>query len=130
MTSTQYLLGWLVYLMGATGCLFSLWLITRRLPGRIKRVLCLGAAALLYTPWWIKAGASHLAPALLTAIFDGLGHGPEAMGRAGLVAATALVTSTLIGLCLPIRPSDANKEKAARKVKPNSQVERKEPTYN
>ncbi|WP_330925311.1 hypothetical protein [Candidatus Sororendozoicomonas aggregata] len=127
MTSTQYLLGWLVYLAGATGCLFSLWLITRQLPVRIQRVLCLGATALLYTPWWTKANTSYLAPAFLTAIFDGLGQGPEAMERAGLVAVAALAASTLIALLLPIRQSDndAGKEKKAR----HSHTKRKEPTY-
>ena len=128
MTSTQYLLGLSVYLAGATGCLFALWLITRQLPSRIKRVLCLGAAALLYTPWWTLTGSDYMAPAFLTAIFDGLGHGPEAMERAGLGVAATLAGSILVALCIPVRQSKAKPEKAAAKTKPRAQAERKEPT--
>ncbi|MDD7804953.1 MAG: hypothetical protein PUP46_05220 [Endozoicomonas sp. (ex Botrylloides leachii)] len=129
MTSTQYILGWAIYLVGATGCIFSLWLIAQSWPTRLKRVLCFGLATLLYVPWWTTPEQHWLAPAFLTAIYDSLGQGPEAMKRAGMIVAAALTFSTLIALILPVKPKLDTKKKSSTQVSQGKKNNRKEPTF-
>ena len=129
MTSTQYILGWVIYLAGATGCILSLWLIAKSWPTRIKRLLCFSLATLLYLPWWTNPDQHWFAPAFLTSIYDGLGQGPEAMQRAGFVVAAALAASVVIALVLPVKQNETshNDKKAAQGRQRNKAV-RKEPT--
>ncbi|WP_252180012.1 hypothetical protein [Endozoicomonas sp. 4G] len=107
MTSSHFILGWAAYLVGATGCLVSLILITRRLSVRVKRALRFAAAALLYTPWWLTAGSDLLSPALFTMMYDGMTHGVEAMTRAGLITLITAGAALLIAIILPVKAKKA-----------------------
>lgn len=127
MTSSQFILGWAVYLAGATGCLVSLMLITGRMSVRFRRVLCFTIAALLYTPWWLTAGSDLLSPALFTMIYDGMSHGFEAMGRAGLITVITSGAAALVAVILPVK----NKQKAEKAPDPSDHrkhSKRQEPT--
>ncbi len=128
MTSTQYMIGWAAYLAGATGCMISLWLITKKLPVRLRRVLYMDAAVLLYLPWKTIPDQSYLSPAFLAAIYDGLGQGTEAMQRAGLVVAVALAVTTVITLCIPVKKTAATAQKNQSAKKQPQRPVRKEPT--
>ena len=127
MTGTQYLFGWAAYLIGATGCMISLWLISRKLPTRLKRIILMGAAILLYMPWWTNPAINYLAPAFLTAIYDGLGQGVDAMERAGLAVAAAFAGAILVAICIPVKKTVASEKKTTTN-KQNQRPARKEPT--
>ncbi|KEQ17729.1 hypothetical protein [Endozoicomonas numazuensis] len=111
MTSSHFIIGWAVYLAGATGCLLALMLITGRLPVRFKRALRFTTAALLYTPWWLSPGSNLLSPALFTMAYDGLTDGIEGMARTGLITVIAAGSAALIAIILPVKKSKAGKEK-------------------
>lgn len=102
MTSTQYIIGWAAYLAGATGCLTALWLISKKWPVRLRRLICMNAAVLLYLPWKTLPDGSYLSPALLTTIYDGLGLGIAALPRAGTAVIIALAVTTLAALYIPM----------------------------
>ncbi|WP_422133704.1 MULTISPECIES: hypothetical protein [unclassified Endozoicomonas] len=131
MTSSQFILGWTIYLAGAMGCLVSLIMITGRLPARLKWVLRFTAAALLCTPWWITRGSDLLSPALFTMIYDGMTHGFEAMSRTGMIIVFAAGLAALIAFVLPVKKSNTDKKKTERAPKPSGseiRSKRQEPT--
>ncbi|MGI9283166.1 MAG: hypothetical protein ACR2PX_26520 [Endozoicomonas sp.] len=125
MTISHFIIGWAVYLAGATGCLLALILITGRLPVRLKRALRLTTAALLYTPWWLSPGSELLSPALFTMTFDALTHGFEAMARTGVVTVIAAGAAALIAIILPVKMPPAVKKKEENK--PAASGQRKKP---
>lgn len=110
MTNTQYIVGWGVYLLGATGCITSLWLIVKSWSYRLKRLLCFSLSTLLYLPWWTTPEQHWLAPAFFTALYDGLEQGPDAMRRAGFIVLAAIAVSTLLALILPVKKSGSPKQ--------------------
>ena len=133
MTEAQYFWGWITYLVGATGCLFSLWFIVRRWHPRIHRMLMLISAALVYIPWPVKTGEPFLAPAFLVSLYDGLGLGVDTMWRSGQIALIAAVAACVIGLLLPVRKKPVKKKATTKNIsqpkRPNSGKQRKEPAY-
>ncbi|MGI9274360.1 MAG: hypothetical protein ACR2PT_05825 [Endozoicomonas sp.] len=129
MTSTQYIMGWAVYLSAATGCLLALWLITGRLGPRFRRVLRLTAAVLLYVPWWTSPDLDLLSPALLTMLFDGLSDGLEGMSRAGLIVVISSGAAAILAICLPVRAEPKASKDDKRKAKPSGKPKvRQEPS--
>ncbi|WP_153301762.1 hypothetical protein [Endozoicomonas arenosclerae] len=124
MASSHFIMGWAVYLAGATGCLLALILITGRLPVRLKRALRLTAAALLYTPWWLSPGSDLLSPALFTMVFDALTNGFDAMARAGLITVITAGAACLIAIILPVKTTRTKEEKSEQK-KPASEGRKK-----
>lgn len=119
MTSTQYIAAWGVYLISAAGCLVSLILITKKLPSRVKQLLYISVAILLYLPWKTTPDKDYLSPAFLTAIYDGLSHGPEAMQRSGLVVVGAVIISIALTLLISVKSSS--------KITKESQYSTKQP---
>lgn len=117
MTDTQYLWGWAIYLVGALGCLLSLWLLIRNWPTRAKRSLMMTTAILLLLPGTAQPGQTFLAPALLISIYDVLSLGMEAFWRNGLFVLVAAGVASIVGLLLP---TDKTKEQPVR--------QRREPT--
>ena len=111
MTETQYLLGWAAYLLGGTGFLLGLWLITRHWQPRIKRVVMVLFAVLVYLPGITRADMDFLAPAFLITLFDGLTYGPEAMIRTGKAIALIAGIASLIALLLPVSKQTSKPEK-------------------
>ena len=131
MTSTQYLMGWAVYLTGATGCLLALILITRSFGPRLRRSLWLMTAALLYTPWFLAQGSTLFTPALLTSLFDLLSDGPESASRAGLPVLVTTGAALFLGIILPVKKTASKPETKSEKPKPVAKPKggsRKEPT--
>lgn len=110
MTETQYLWAWAAYLAGATGCLTSLWFMIRRWPTRLRRLIMVTIAMLLYLPGLVKPDADYLGPAFLISLFDGLTHGVEAMWRCGKAVALVTPVAALVALFLPVKRSKASPE--------------------
>ncbi|PJE78051.1 hypothetical protein CI610_03020 [invertebrate metagenome] len=77
--------------------------ITHCLPARLKRMLLLVMATALYLPWYTSSDMSYFSPALLTALYDGLSNGTDAIKRAGLIVGIAISIAIVMGLILPIR---------------------------
>ena len=106
MTDTQYLLGWVIYLGGALGCLLSLWLLARKWPIRVKRALMMTLAILLFLPGTVQTEQpeqTFLAPALLSSIYDALALGADAFWHNGLFVLVAAGIAFVTGLLLPTR---------------------------
>ena len=106
MTDTQYLWGWAIYLVGALGCLLSLWLLIRNWPTRAKRSLMMTTAILLLLPGTAQPEQTFLAPALLSSIYDALSQGMEAFWRNGQLALGAAAAGAIVGLLLPVAKAD------------------------
>ncbi len=106
MTDTQYLMGWGIYLVGALGCLLSLWLLVRKWPIRAKRPLMMASAILMLLPGTVlteQAEQTFLAPALMASIYDSLSFGADAFWRNGLFVVIATSIAFIAGLLLPVR---------------------------
>ena len=135
MTETQYLLGWLAYLAGGTGCMLGLWLLVRNWNTRIKRALMAFFAIIVYLPGITQPDMSFWSPAFLTTIFDTLTYGPEAAMRNGKVVALVSLVAVLVALALPAgKKSDKKSKKPAKKTpagsgNPQPGRQRKEPSY-
>ena len=135
MTETQYLLGWLAYLAGGTGCMLGLWLLVRNWNTRIKRALMAFFAIIVYMPGITQSDMSFWSPAFLTSIYDILTYGPEAAMRNGQVVMLTAVVAVLVALVLPVsKPAKASDRKQAGKAPSESNHshqgrQRKEPTY-
>ncbi len=87
----------------------------------------MGTAILLYMPWWTNPKMGYLAPAFLTAVYDGLGQGPDAMERAGLAVAAAFIAAILVAICIPVKkPKEAPKKSTPKQH--DQRPVRKEPT--
>lgn len=133
MTETQYLLGWVVYLAGAIGCLLSLWFIVRKWYPRLKRLVMMIFAVLFFLPGIIYPEQDFLGPAFLISLYDGLSLGVDAMWRSGQSVAITAGVAAIVGLLLPVSKAKAvtsNDKKKSQKRSGNnsSQRQRKEPT--
>lgn len=106
MTDTQYVWGWIIYLVGALGCLLSLWLLIRKWPLRAKRSVMLTTAILLLLPGTVLPEQSYLAPALLVSLYDALSLGIEAFWRHGSFVLIAAGITFTVGLLLPVARVD------------------------
>ena len=138
MTETQYLLGWIVYLTGGTGCILGLWLLVRHWHVRLKRVLMAFFAIIIYLPGITHPDMSFLSPAFLTTLYDALTYGPEAALRTGKVVALIAGIASFIALVLPVKktkpPKDQPSQPEADSHKRNGNnghraQQRKEPIY-
>ncbi len=109
MTDTQYLLGWLIYFIGASGCLLGLWLVIQRMSVRFRRFFMVLAAVLVYLPGITKPDMSYLAPAFLITLFDGLTYGIEGMWRTGKALLLIAGIASLIALLLPVKKQPPKK---------------------
>ena len=134
MTETQYLLGWLAYLAGGTGCMLGLWLLIRNWNTRIRRALMAFFAIIVYLPGITQPDMSFWSPAFLTTIYDTLTYGSEAAMRNGKVVAMVSVISVLVALVLPAgkKPGKEKKKPADKSPSnsgnPHQGRQRKEPT--
>ena len=138
MTDTQYLLGWVIYLLGGSGCLLGVWLVVKNWPARIRRFLMAFLAVLIYLPGLTQADMSFMAPAFLISLFDGLTYGPDAMLRAGKVLAVTAGVASLVAVALPVRKKKSAKKKKNEPSSANTKSDhgsqpatrqRKEPVY-
>ena len=131
MTSSQILMGWGVYLVGAMACTLALWLITGSINPRVRRLLRTGTFALLVTPWSHSTDPNLLLPALWAMIYDGLSAGFPEMARAGLPLVIVTAACSIIATSLPAsgkerkkqQPSNQSEQQPERQPK-----ERHEPT--
>lgn len=97
MTTHQYIIAWVIYLVGASGCLAVWWRMTRSLgQGFPQRLLRMIAVSAVLTPAISTPGMGFLGPALLICCFDGLSHGSEAMLRTAPVVLVSLLIATLL----------------------------------
>ena len=135
MTETQYLLGWLVYLAGGTGCMLGLWLLVRNWNPRIRRALMAFFAIIVYLPGVTQPDMSFWSPAFLTSIFDALTYGPDVALRNGKVVAAVSVVAILVALVLPVSKKakkdgkTQNGKTSPKPGAPNQGSQRKEPAY-
>ncbi|MFK0571605.1 hypothetical protein [Endozoicomonas sp.] len=133
MTETQYLLAWVVYLTGATGCLLSLWFMVRKWYPRLKRLLMMTFAILFFLPGIIYPEQDYLGPAFLISLYDGLSLGVDTMWRSGQAVAITAGVAAIVAFLLPVGKAKAatsdDKKKSQQGKRSNSaQRQRKEPT--
>lgn len=135
MTETQYLLGWIVYLAGGTGCMIGLWLVVRYWNTRFKRFLMALFAVLVYLPGMTKSDMSFMGPAFLTTLYDALTYDPQAALRNGKVVAAVALAASLMALALPVKKPKKSRD-PHKTLKPgendqdsNDSNKRKEPVY-
>lgn len=98
MTTFQYVIAWIAYLVGALGCLAVWWRMTRSfgqgLPRRCLRTI---AACVILAPAMSNPDMDYLGPALLICLFDVLSHGSvEAMQRTAPIILISLLVATLL----------------------------------
>jgi hypothetical protein len=98
MTDKGYYLAWLVYLACSIGLLFCFWYITHTLYDWVREPLRASAAVFLLMPWTAANGMPDMAPAWLTALFDGLLQQDASLSRAGI----PLLCGLLVGLLLAV----------------------------
>lgn len=109
-----YTLAWLIYLLGAAGCLWMVWFWTRRLqPMAWRHLLRLISATLLLTPFVADPEQSYLAPAWIILVLEGIFEGAEAMGRGGIPLLFALVGTILLWLVMELCWHQVRKKRAA-----------------
>lgn len=100
MTPYSYYFAWLVYFLSASGvCLISWQLLKPRLP-RPAYVLLAPMLVLLLTPYFSEPTQSHLAPAILTCLFEGLFGDPQIARGAGMALLTLLLPTLVVVLIL------------------------------
>ena len=123
MTTSQYLIAWAVYLVGAAGCTAVWWKMTSILPESLfQRWVRLVAGVILFTPGFSYPDMGFLAPAFLVTLFDGLTYGPDAMIRNGQVILIVLAVTTL--LLLIFGRNKVKNSKPAKRTNKKSQTRR------
>ncbi|WP_067518191.1 hypothetical protein [Endozoicomonas ascidiicola] len=128
MTEAQYMWGWITYLVGATGCLISLWFIVRRWWPRLRRIVMLVATALVYVPWYVNTDEHFLAPAAVISLYDGLGIGVDTMWRSGQIAAIAAGIAIIVALILPVKKTSSAPKKGDKSPKSGNKTSHKQRT--
>ncbi len=97
LTQQEYLLAWLVYLLGSVACLAVVWVMTKNIPwSEVRGVLRIVAGVFMLVPWYISEDSAYLAPAWIASFLEGIFDGPDAFWRAG----TPLVVSLVVVLCV------------------------------
>jgi hypothetical protein len=66
---TDYQYAWILYLIGATGCVLAAWLLFRRFGRAITHFFVITAMVVLFTPYAIDAETMTMAPAVYTLLF-------------------------------------------------------------
>lgn len=128
MTHTQLIWGWGLYGAGVLACLIALWMITGKIPTRIRRMIRTGAAVMLLTPWWHSPDVNLLIPAFWVMIYDGLSNGFPAMARPGLPLLAATSIGSIVALMLPVSDKTKNPKAKSADKSHNKRSERQEPT--
>ncbi len=72
MPETDYLNGWIVYVVGVALLLLVGWRITRRVHSVIRVPLLMLLAAFLLTPFNIESGSVYMGPAWLILLYEGV----------------------------------------------------------
>ena len=100
---TDYLVAWTVYLLLVLLACSIFWYITwnMRYVG-IKRVVRIGFACFLLTPYYSDAEQQFLAPAFIVALFDALSDGAVGMIPASTPILLVIFCSTILSLILSL----------------------------
>lgn len=95
-SSNDYLLAWLVYLLGVVGLLIVAWRLSRSWPRWLSLSLRFVFACMLLVPAVVESERVQYAPALVVAPFNWITQGPDQAQP----AITALVYWTIGALLL------------------------------
>jgi len=87
MTSSSYIIAWIIYLLAASGISFIVWNLSRQWRIELKYISRISLLVLLFTPYFSDPEQNRLAPAILISLFE-LVFGDKQMG---LESATPLV---------------------------------------
>ncbi|MCK5894344.1 MAG: hypothetical protein KAG53_08055 [Endozoicomonadaceae bacterium] len=100
MTTFQYAIAWIAYLVGALGCLAVWWRMTRSFgQGLPRRSLRMIATCVILAPAISNPGMEYLGPALLVCLFDALSQGSvEAMHRTAPIILISLLVAMLLAV--------------------------------
>lgn len=66
---TDYQYAWMLYLVGATGCMLAAWLLFRRFGRAVTHFFVITVMVVLFTPYAIDAENMTMAPAIYTLLF-------------------------------------------------------------
>lgn len=72
---TDYQYAWMLYLLGATGCVLAAWLMFRRFGRAVTHFFVISVIVVLFTPYAIDAEKMTMAPAVYTLLFGFLDGG-------------------------------------------------------
>lgn len=102
----NYLLAWMVYLLGCAGLGVSLWLLCRRWRRPYRHFVMATFWVLLLTPFAVDSEAFTLAPALFIVTLNFMFHGSENAAEAGVVLLAFWLVAQLLSLVwqLLVRP--------------------------
>jgi len=96
----DYLLIWIIYLASSAVFFAVFWKFSGllgRLPAWLLRTVM---AALILTPAWPRGGEEIPAPALMVAVLDGIGSGPEAASRSLGALVIGMIIATILSISL------------------------------
>ncbi len=105
-TQSEYLYGWLFYLLGVCLIMGCWWYLTAGIRHGLVRTLlrALGVTFFL-VPWYASSDMDYLAPAWLIAAFEGVVGGDSSFWRAGapLLSALTVVAILSIGIAFAMQ---------------------------
>ena len=106
MTEQSYHTAWMVYLLSAAGLFVVFWLLTGQLHAlQLRRLLRVGLAILLFTPYYSMPPQDWLAPAILVTLFETV-FGDYHVGLKAAVPLLVLL-ATAFTISLLFRPAPA-----------------------
>jgi len=127
-SAEDYLYGWIAYSLGGLCLLFCLWFMLRNVRlARVRHILIIVAAAILFTPVTAYRDDPHLAPAFFVSLYEGvMVSGADSGFQRGLAPIIAVALFALLiypvlrllwakvfrGLFLALKPAAAGSSAA------------------
>lgn len=105
-TQSEYLYGWLFYLLGVVLVMGCWWYLTAGIRFRLVRTLLRVLGLIFFlVPWYASSDMDYLAPAWLIAAFEGIVDNDSSFWRAGapLLSALGVVAVLTIGIALAVQ---------------------------
>ncbi len=101
MSTTNYVIGWLAYIVGSAGLTLALYLAVRHsLRRELSQLLVVLAAAFLLMPFSVSSDHALLAPAWVMTIMEAIAGGDHSAWRAGTALLMALLAAAILALGL------------------------------
>ncbi|MFL0810682.1 MAG: hypothetical protein K6L76_09730 [Agarilytica sp.] len=98
-THSEYLWGWLWYIVGVALCMTVFWAMTRKIPWRsVRQPLRVFVASIFLMPWYVDENQGFLAPAWIASALEGAFEGPGAFWRAGTPLLVSAICAVILSL--------------------------------
>lgn len=102
LTMTEYIVSWLIYLVGVLGAIVVWWMITRKIPYLLLRnILRFNAAVILLVPYPILGYEQLMAPAFIMSLLEWL-FSDVGFLRSGTVVIVAVLVVNVSYLVLAL----------------------------